>query len=106
MSAMTPEGKVKKKVTAVLKEFGVWYFFPAANGYGSAGIPDIIAIVNGTFVGIEVKADPTKKPTPLQVRCGEQIQQAGGEWFLIRSDEDCEQLRAFLIPRRYIRAGD
>jgi hypothetical protein len=40
--AMTPEGKVKKKVVAILKRHNVYHFFPAANGYGRAGIPDIM----------------------------------------------------------------
>jgi hypothetical protein len=33
MSAMTPEGKVKRKVVEVLKKHDVWYFFPANNGF-------------------------------------------------------------------------
>jgi|DEB0MinimDraft_10_1074344.scaffolds.fasta_scaffold309951_2 Holliday junction resolvase len=88
----TPEGKIKRKVVKVLKDHSVWYFFPASNGFGRAGIPDIIAIVDGLFVGIECKADPTKQPTKLQVQCGELITKAGGQWFLVRSAEDCEQL--------------
>lgn len=64
---------------------------------GRSGIPDVIAIVNGFFVGIECKADPSKKPTVLQVRVGEEIIQAGGEWFLVRSDDDIQQLRSFIM---------
>lgn len=59
---MTPEGKVKKKVSAVLKERGVYYFYPATHGYGSSGVPDIVACCNGRFLGIEVKADAKKNP--------------------------------------------
>ena len=81
MSYNTPEGKVKKKVVTVLKKHGVWYFFPANNGFGKAGIPDLIAIVRGQFLGIEVKADKTKKPTMLQVKCGQEIQNATEEDF-------------------------
>ena len=81
MGALTPEGKVKRMVTEMLKKYRLWYFFPAANGMGRAGIPDIITIVDGGFVGIEVKADKTKKPTELQVRCGKDIQAAGGRWY-------------------------
>ena len=43
--AMTPEAKVKKKVAAVLKEFGAYYFYPATGGYGKSGVPDIVVIV-------------------------------------------------------------
>ena len=88
----TPEGKIKRKVVTVLKANDVWYFFPASNGFGRAGIPDIIAIVDGLFVGIECKADPSKKPTQLQIKCGEEIVEAGGMWLLVRCTEDCEKL--------------
>jgi Holliday junction resolvase len=65
--ARTPEGKVKDKVTKQLRAFGegVWYFSPAANGYGRAGIPDIIVCAWGNFVAIECKAG-TNKPTVRQ----------------------------------------
>jgi Holliday junction resolvase len=92
MGNLTPEAKIKRKVTTLLKDLGVWYFFPANNGFGKSGIPDIIAIANGVFVGIECKADPSKKPTVLQQKCGEEIRAAGGMWFLVRCDEDIEVL--------------
>lgn len=90
--AQTPEGKVKRKITAALKELGVWYFFPVANIYARGGIPDIIAIVNGLFVGIEVKANAKRKPTDLQIKTGEEIQQAGGYWKLVYDDESLQSL--------------
>lgn len=93
---MTPEGKIKRKVKAVLNEFGIWHFFPGNNGMGRSGIPDVICIVRGQFVGIECKADPTKVPTLLQVRCGEEIKTAGGRWVLVRSDDDVVALKTFL----------
>jgi len=96
MSAMTPEGRVKRMVTGVLKKYNLWYFFPAANGMGRAGIPDIIAIVAGDFVGIEVKADKTKKPTELQKICGKEIQAAGGLWFLVYDEDSCAELERYI----------
>lgn len=96
---MTPEGKIKRKLTEMLREHKVWYFFPANNGFGRAGIPDIIAIVGGRFVGIECKADPKKQPTELQKRCGEEIKQAGGLWFLVRSLEDIREVEQCLLSR-------
>lgn len=97
--ANTPESKVKRKVTETLRRYGVWYFFPANNGFGKAGIPDIIAIAAGAFVGIECKADKTKKPTELQWRCGEEIKQSGGEWFLVRCDEDLIEVERCLLSK-------
>jgi Holliday junction resolvase len=64
--ARTPEGKVKDAVVKVLKDEGVYYFFPMTHGMGRSGVPDIIACVDGRFVGIECKADGGR-PTELQI---------------------------------------
>lgn len=101
MSYNTPEGKVKKKVVEVLKAHGVWYFFPANNGFGVAGIPDIIAIVKGQFLGVEVKADKTKKPTALQVQCGEKIQKAGGWWMVVYDQATIDYLEEVVKEKLY-----
>jgi Holliday junction resolvase len=99
MSAMTPEGKVKRKVVEVLKKHDVWYFFPANNGFGKSGIPDIIAIVDGHFVGVEVKS-ATGKPTELQKICGKQIEKAGGTWMVVSDDVTLEVLDAVIKNRK------
>lgn len=99
MSAMTPEGKVKRKVVEVLKKHEVWYFFPANNGFGKSGIPDIIAIVDGHFVGVEVKS-ATGKPTELQKICGKQIEAAGGTWLVVSDDVTLEVLDAVIQNRK------
>ena len=99
MSALTPEGKVKRKVVEVLKKHELWYFFPASNGFGKSGIPDIIAIVDGHFVGIEVKS-ATGKPTELQKICGRQIEEAGGTWLVVSNDVTLEVLDAVIENRK------
>ena len=43
--AMTPEGKVKKRVVEQLKALGCYYFFPATGGYGKSGVPDIVGVL-------------------------------------------------------------
>ena len=83
--AQTPEAKVKAAVRKILAEFGVYYFSPPANGYGKAGVPDIIVCVNGYFLAIECKANGNK-PTELQKREISLIQKAGG--FAIVVDEN------------------
>jgi Holliday junction resolvase len=75
--ALTPEGKIKAKVVKILRDEGVYYFFPATHGYGRSGVPDIICCVAGKFLAIECKAGGNK-PTALQVREIETIRQAGG----------------------------
>ena len=92
---MTPEGKVKKRVKAILDELKVYHFSPMQNGMGRAGIPDIIACHGGKFIGIECKAGDNK-PTALQERELNRILNAGGEAFVI-NEENVEQLREELI---------
>jgi hypothetical protein len=93
---MTPEGKIKKKLVEVLKRENIWHYFPANNGMGRGGIPDVVAIVGGTFVGIECKADKSKEPTALQIQCGKQIRAAGGYWFLVYDDETISQVQKWI----------
>ena len=83
--AKTPEGEVKDQVRKVLDEMGAYYFFPAANGYGRTGIPDVIACYKGHFIGIECKAG-SKQPTALQQRELDNIEKAEGTGILINAD--------------------
>ena len=94
---MTPEGKVKEKVKKILKENGIWYFMPAANGFGRAGIPDIICCWDGKFMAIECKA-PGKinNTTAHQERCIEEIRAAKG-WAMVVDDP--QQLQEFINER-------
>jgi Holliday junction resolvase len=97
---MTPEGKVKKEIRAVLDAAGCWHFSPQMNGYGRAGIPDIIACLNGQLLAIEVKSD-VGKLTPHQEREIEAIQRAGGVAFVARSGEDVKEvLRGNALQRK------
>lgn len=98
---MTPEGKIKRKLTDMLKSYKVWYFMPANNGFGKSGIPDVIAVLDGLFIGIECKADKSKKPTALQLKRAQEIQEAGGLWFLVYDDETIKQIER-LIQVRYV----
>jgi hypothetical protein len=92
----TPESKVKLKVKAVLSSHGAYYFFPASNGYGHAGIPDIIVCHYGYFFAIECKAG-NKQPTPLQERELKRIREHGGVALVINESNinDIEQYLNF-----------
>ena len=83
--AATPEKAVKAKVVKLLKEHGVYYFYPVTGGYGGSGVPDIIACHRGRFIGIECKAGKNK-PTKLQERNLTQIKDAGGIALVINED--------------------
>jgi Holliday junction resolvase len=92
--AATPEKKVKDKIVTVLKDEGVYYFFPATHGYGRSGVPDIIACVNGRFLAIECKAGGGKL-TALQVREIEHIRRCGGV-AVVANEENWDMVRALL----------
>ena len=61
----------------LLVEFGIYYFSPSANGYGRAGIPDIICCFGGRFIAIECKAGKGVT-TALQDKEIAAIRTAGG----------------------------
>jgi Holliday junction resolvase len=84
---------VKAQVVKMLKDIEAYYFYPVANGYMSSGVPDIVACVNGKFVGIECKAGDNK-PTALQTKNLLDITNAGGTASVINENslDDLKQL--------------
>lgn len=83
--AMTPEAKVKRKVSTILKNLGAYYFYPVTGGYGTSGVPDIVGCYRGSFFGIECKAGKNK-PTPLQQLALDNISKQGGIAMVICED--------------------
>lgn len=59
--------------------------------YGTAGIPDIIACINGRFFAFEVKTE-VGKPTTLQEATIRKIQRAGGTAAVVRSVAEVRML--------------
>ena len=74
---MTPEAKVKLKIHAALKASGAYAVNYIGGQYAKSGTPDILACLDGTFIGIEAKAG-SNKPTALQIQSLSQIDKAGG----------------------------
>lgn len=74
---MAGEKNFENKIKKFLKDRGCWYVKYFANRNTRAGVPDILACVNGRFVAIEVKAE-NGKPTELQKWNVEQIRKSGG----------------------------
>jgi Holliday junction resolvase len=91
---MTPEAKVKRTVRAHLVAMGAYYFYPVTGGYGTSGVPDIVGCYNGTFFGIECKANGNK-PTPLQKKNLAAIAAAGGIALVI-DESNQDQVPALL----------
>lgn len=74
---MAAEKTFENKVKKFLESQGAWHVKFFANSFTKSGIPDILACVNGHFVGIEVKAQ-NGKPSELQMYNVRKIREAGG----------------------------
>ena len=77
MAKLTPEGRVKRDIKNIFKQYDVWYFMPSTFGMGRSGVPDFIACVSGKFLAVEAKAGKGKT-TVLQDREIAAIGAAGG----------------------------
>lgn len=92
---MTPEGKVKKKVSALLKERGVYYFMPVQNGMGKPGL-DYHCIHKGVGFCVETKA-PGGKLTARQELTATEVRDAGGYVFKVEGAGSLAHLEHFLL---------
>jgi hypothetical protein len=100
---MTPEGKVKAKVTKVLKSFGdrLYYFMPVQYGMGAASLDYLCAVKTKfdydgpIFFAIETKA-PGKKPTDRQQALMDYLTKMGAVVWTIDDDAGVKELKLWL----------
>ena len=88
--------KVKKLIDLYAKYNNVYTFCPMTFGYGESGHPDRVVVINGRYIGIEVKKDennhhcrPELKAKPNEVAQKKQaraIVAAGGYWICIHNN--------------------
>lgn len=83
---MAAEKNFENKIKQYLKEQGWWHVKFFANAYTKTGVPDILACVNGYFVGIEVKAS-NGKPSELQIYNRDQIRESDGICIIVYPDQ-------------------
>lgn len=81
----TPESKVKAKIHALLKAHGAYAVNYIGGMHANNGTPDILACLNGRFIGIEAKAGKNK-PTDLQISNLRRIDEAGGSALVINEE--------------------
>ena len=79
---MAAEKLFENKIKAYLQTRGAYFVKFFANAFTRSGVPDILACVNGYFVGIEVKAKDGR-PSELQLFNVRQIREAGGFAFIL-----------------------
>ena len=92
--ASTPEKKVKDAVKKILNTHNAYYFSPVTGGFGTSGVPDLVACIKGKFIGIETKAGKGK-PTALQEKNLMSIMNTGGLAVLV-NEHGIEALKMFL----------
>lgn len=83
-----PEKKVENAIKQYIKETYPTSCLIKIHGsmYQSSGLPDIVACINGQFVGIEVKAPGKEKNlTDIQKSWLDKIKKAGGVAFMASS---------------------
>lgn len=90
----TPESLVKKKIHALLKKHNAYAVNYIGGISANNGTPDILACLNGRFIGIEAKAGKNK-PTDLQTLNLKRIDEAGG-LALVINEENLNQLEDIL----------
>lgn len=88
--------KVKKLIDLYAKYNNVYTFCPMTFGYGESGHPDRVVVINGKYIGIEVKKDennhhcrPDLKAKPNEIAQKKQaklIEAAGGYWICIHNN--------------------
>ncbi len=101
--AATPESKVKARIHAALKAAGAYAVNYIGGQYASNGTPDILACLHGRFIGIEAKAG-RGKPTALQVRALQRIDEAGG-LALVINEKSLDYLKECLNDVRQARSN-
>ena len=82
------EADIVKKILKYLKSIPGCFCWKEHGGmYGTAGIPDVIACINGHFYGFEVKT-VTGSPTKLQEATIRKIAESGGTATIVRSVDE------------------
>lgn len=103
---MTPEGKVKARVKALLKRFGAYYHMVVQNGMGAPSLdfvgcheititPDMVGKKLGLFFAVETKAG-NKDMTDRQKQTASEMRKSGAEVFLVNDVEGLAELEQWL----------
>lgn len=91
---MKLESKIQKEVIDYLKKNRIYHFrFQAQVNLN--GIPDIIALYKGHMLGIELKKEDGK-PTDLQIKKLQAINENGGIGVIIRSVSQLDSLIKYI----------
>lgn len=105
---MASEKQFENKIKKYLKDHGAYFLkYWAGAQFTKSGVPDILACVNGYFVGIEVKAQ-NGKPSELQLYNIQQIRKAGGFAYVVYPSgwERLKDILDGLLIEKFNREGE
>ena len=97
----TPEGKLKREFRAWMKSIGAYAVTIVPNGYGKGYVDDFFCL-KGRFIAAEGKAPgkyktPWNGCTPLQKRCLQDVNVAGGFAFAYDDLETAKKLILHMV---------
>lgn len=90
MKSTKLESKIQKEVLKYLNDNKIWHFRYQAQA-NKNGLPDIMALYKGVFMGIELKKDDGV-PTTLQLKKLKGIETSGGLGLLIRDVNELKDI--------------
>ena len=91
---MAQEKTFENKIKKMLADNDCYFVKFFANRMTKVGVPDILASVNGYFVGIEVKAQ-NGRPSELQLYNVQKIRESGG-FACVVYPSGYDQLKSFI----------
>ena len=109
-----PEARISRAIQKALKIEGIFCFKVHGSKYMPAGLPDIVACVDGIFVGFEVKVpDKRDNTSEVQKRQHSLIKQSKGFVFVVCSAPEAlaqvgrirTQLKLTKIPKEQRERG-
>lgn len=96
MIIIAQEKCFENKIKAFLEKQGAWFIkYWAGSQFTKAGVPDILACVDGHFVAVEVKAQ-NGKPSELQLHTINKIREAGG-FAIVLYPSGFNQFKQFIV---------
>ena len=103
---MAQEKNFENKIKAWLKDHDCYFVKFFANRMTKTGVPDILASVNGYFVGIEVKAQ-NGRPSELQLHNVRKIRESGGFAYIVYPSgwDELKEILAGLLKDDFTREG-
>ncbi len=97
MSKGATENQIQDAILGLLTAMRIFHYrnnsgaYQAEHGsyirYGAQGSPDIIMVVNGIYIGLEVKREGEKQKSS-QIAFQASLEKAGGKYHIVRSVDD------------------